>query len=585
MYPCQKGLDLPLSGHFQGRSEICQRLEHEGPFVHSRMRDTQPGLVDLGVPEEEKVEIERPWPLRRNALAYPAELPLEVEQDSEQFARSELGLERNDTVEEARLIDVADWCGIDEPRDGSDANSGRCGERVDRSAERGFAVAEVGAERDIGRCHGARVRSGLPLRRFLIVLIAALCGSGIAAAATSPAWWSHDVGADQVAPPGPGVPIAIVDTGVDPSQPLFSGRANTTFLNDQSVSGRDEFHGTAVASVALSIYPQAALESWDASPTSQIVDLSAAEGIVTAALHCPAVINLSFGGASFDQALEDAVVYAQHRGCLVVAAAGNGGLSGSPPVYPAGYTHVLTVGANDQNDQVAMFSTVAPGIDLSAPGVSIDGSVPLSHDPSGTSTGLAGTSFAAPIVSAAAAWIWTMRPALDASQIFALLRGTARDIATPGFDLQSGFGIVNIPAALAAPVPARDPQEPNDDIDEVKPGALFSDGEPLLTSSVRPSNGISGSLDQAEDQHDLYRVWVPPNRVLRARVISGGTAAARIWGPETVSVAEPLAQRRRDLIGPLIRGGARGGIAYVEVLLTGASPSSRYILSVTASKR
>jgi len=423
------------------------------------------------------------------------------------------------------------------------------------------------------------------LLRFFIVLIAALCGSGVAAAATGPDWWSHDVGADQIAAPGPGVPIAIIDTGVDPSLPVFAGRANTTFLNDQTVTGRDEFHGTAVASVALSIYPQAALESWDASPTSQILDLSAAQGIVTAAAHCPAVINLSFGGASFDQALEDSVVYAQHRGCLIVAAAGNGGLSGSPPVYPAGYTHVLTVGATDQNDQVAMFSTSGTGIDLTAPGVSMAGSVPLSHDPSGTSTGLAGTSFAAPIVSAAAAWIWTLRPTLDASQIFALLRGTARDIAASGFDLQSGFGIVNIPAALTAPAPARDPQEPNDDIDEVKPGALFPDGQPALTSSVRPSNGIAGSLDQAEDPHDLYRVWVPPNRVVRATVISNRTAAARIWGPDTVSVAEPLAQRRRDLKGPLVRGGAKGDVAYVEVLLTGAGTSSRYILSVTASKR
>ena len=585
MYPCQEGLDLPFSGHFQGRGEIRQRLEHEGSFVHSRMGDAQPGLVDLSVPEEEKVEIERPRRLRRNPFAHTAEPPLEVEQDVEQLARRELGFESNDAVEEPRLIDVADRRRVDESRDGSDANSRRCSERVDRSEERRLAVAEVRAERDVGRCHRSRVRSGLPVRRFLIVLIAALCGTGVAAAATSPAWWSHDVGADQVAPPGPGVTLAIVDTGVDPSQPLFAGRANTTFLNDQTVTGRDEFHGTAVASVALSIYPQAVLESWDASPTSQIVDTSAAQGIVTAAEHCPAVINLSFGGASFDQALEDAVVYAQHRGCLIVAAAGNGGLGGSPPVYPADYTHVLTVGANDQNDQVATFSTAGAGIDLSAPGVSIDGSVPLSHDPSGTSSGLAGTSFSAPIVSAAAAWIWTVRPTLDASQIFALLRATARDIGAPGFDLQTGFGVVNIPAALTAPAPARDPQEPNEDIDEVKPGALFADGQPLLTSSVRPSNGISGTLDQAEDPHDLYRVWVPPNRVVRVTVASGGTAAARIWGPETVSVAEPLAQRRRDLKGPLIRAGAKGEIAYVEVLLTGASPSSRYILSVTASKR
>jgi len=44
-----------------------------------------------------------------------------------------------------------------------------------------------------------------------------------------------------------------------------------------------------------------------------------------------------------------------HNGCLVVAAAGNTGLSGNPAIYPAAYPHVLTVGATDQNDAPAPF--------------------------------------------------------------------------------------------------------------------------------------------------------------------------------------------------------------------------------------
>ena len=585
MYPRKESLDRALSRHFEGRREIRKGLEHEGPFVQPWMWDPQARLVDDGVPVEEEIEIERPRPLRRNALAHPAECPLEREEEVEQLARRKLRLERHDAVEEARLVDIADRSGVAKLRDGDDLDPRSRPERVDRPEKRGLAVAEVRAQRDVDIRHSARVRSSFLLRRFLIVLIAALCTSGVAAAATSPDWWRHNVGADQSAPPGPGVPIAIVDTGVDPSQPLFAGRANTTFFNDQTVTGRDEFHGTAVASVALSIYPKAVLESWDASPTNQILDVSAVTGIIAAAEHCPAVINLSFGGANFDPALEDAVVYAQHKGCLVVAAAGNGGLSGNPPTFPAGYAHVLTVGANDESDAVTPFSTVGAGIDVTAPGIGIVGSVPLSYDPSGTSTGLAGTSFAAPIVSAAAAWIWTLRPTLDATQIFALLRSTARDLGQPGYDLQSGFGVVNIPGALAAPAPPRDPQEPNDDIDEVKPGARFPDGEPGLTSPFRTSNGISGSLDKNDDPRDLYRIWVPPNRVVRASVITDGTAAARIWGPDTLSVNEGIEARRRDLKGPLFRAGAKGLSAYVEVLLTGASPTSRYILSVKASTR
>jgi hypothetical protein len=66
---------------------------------------------------------------------------------------------------------------------------------------------------------------------------------------------------------------------------------------------------------------------------------------------------------------------------------------------------------------------------------------------------------------------------------------------------------------------------------------------------------------------------------------SGGTAAARIWGPRTVALNEGLKPRRRDLRGPAMAGGRAGTAAYVEVLLTGRSDVSRYLLNVTAAKR
>lgn len=422
------------------------------------------------------------------------------------------------------------------------------------------------------------------VRRLLIVIAAVLCAAGPAAASTSQDWWPLDVGAGLVAPPGPGVPIAIVDTGVDRSHPAFSERPNTVFLNDQTVSGNEEFHGTAVASVAISIYPQAALESWDASPFGFILDLDAATGIRTVAEHCPAVINLSFGRSNPDPEIQDAILYALHKGCLVVAAAGNSGQKGNPVTYPAAYPHVLTVGASDENDQYEPFSTAGAGIDVCAPGVDIVAAVPLSHDPTGYS-GLAGTSFSAPIVAAAAAWIWTVRPTLDPGQVAGLLRNTARDVGLPGYDQQCGFGLVNIPAASTAPAPPADPQEPNDDVDQVKPGLRFDDGQSAITTAAQPSIRIAGTIDQAEDPRDVYRIWVPAHRVVRASVSANGAAAARIWGSLTTSVQEGIDLRRRDLKGPLIRGGAKGLTAYVEVLLTGTSSSSRYVLSVTAAKR
>src|SRR5439155_888579 len=78
-------------------------------------------------------------------------------------------------------------------------------------------------------------------------------------------------------------------------------------------------------------------------------------------------------------------------------------------------------------------------VDVAAPGVGITGAVPLSRNPSGYETA-DGTSFAAPIVAAAAAWVWTARPSLAASQGAGLLRPSARDIGARGLDTAGGRG-------------------------------------------------------------------------------------------------------------------------------------------------
>jgi subtilisin family serine protease len=438
-------------------------------------------------------------------------------------------------------------------------------------------------------------------RRLLAVGLAALCVAAAAPAARAAEplqdreWWLPAIGADAVAPPGPGVPITIVDSGVDPTHPEFAARPNTTFLNTQSVLGPGEYHGTIVASVAaapangvgiVGVYPEAVLQVVDASPDPRgIADSSAVTGILAAAGHCPGVINLSFGSVEQDPFLKDAILTAVRNGCLVVAAAGNDGDEGSPPTYPAAWPHVVTVAATDENASVTAFSTTGPAVDVAAPGVDIVGAVPLSRDATGYTTSAEGTSFSAPIVAAAAAWVWTLRPTLSAGQLADVLRRSAHDIGPAGFDDASGWGIVDIPAALALAARPQDPAEPNDDVDQVKPARLFATGQAPLTTPAKPSFRLSASLDASEDPRDLYRIWVPAHRTVRATVSAGGRAAARIWGPQTSSVAEGIVARRRDLRGPSIRAGRKGFSAYVEVLLTGRSPSADYVLGVTAARR
>jgi Subtilase family len=566
------------------------------------VRQLEARLVDLLGVVEQEIEVEGARALGRPDRAISPEAGLDGQQQAEQLPRGELRPELGGSVQEPRLVEVTDRIGLLERGEGDHVDPGCPAQLGNGGANRGLAVAEVRPQRDEGPRHGSPRYPDVLLRRPFAVVAAALalCGAAAAAGVRMTAdplepqeWWLSAIGANVAQAPGPGVPISIVDSGVDPTQPEFANRPSTTFVNEQTVLGPDEFHGTMVASIAaapengvgmVGVYPTANLQVFDASPQGMFTDPTAIAGILTAAQHCPGVINLSFGSVQDDLTVYDAILQAYAAGCLVVAAAGNDGRLGSPPSYPADWPHVFTVAASDRNNAVAPFSTSSPANDITAPGVAITGAVPLSHDPSGYVSGN-GTSFAAPMVSAAAAWIWTLRPTLTVGQLAGVLRESATDIGPPGFDNAGGYGLLNIPAALLAPAPPIDPDEPNDDIGQVKPLQLLHVGQPALTTNAKPTSRIAATLDKADDPRDIYRIWVPAHKTVRVRVSSGGKAAARIWGPRTVSVNEGLAARRRDLRGPSITAGTTGMQAYVEVLLTGSSSTASYVLSVTASKR
>src|SRR5215211_5290599 len=164
-------------------------------------------------------------------------------------------------------------------------------------------------------------------------------------AAPTVGWHHYHVGSDRAEPPGPGVPITIVDAGLDTAHMEFAVRPNTFLLNRQEVSfDSDGYHGTIVSSTAaaptdgkgaVGIYPQAILREYD----------------------------LDF--------LSEATINAFGRGSLVVAAAGNDRQFDDPAIYPAGFPHVLTVGSTNQADLPSDFSSTSAAVDLAAPGESI----------------------------------------------------------------------------------------------------------------------------------------------------------------------------------------------------------------------
>lgn len=401
-------------------------------------------------------------------------------------------------------------------------------------------------------------------------------------------WWRGAVGADRVDPPGPGKPVTVVDSGIDLTHPEFANRPNTTALNEQTTSEEDEDHGTEVSSVIgaqnngvglVGVYPNAVLRVWDASPFGFLDEGEAIRGIVEAARLGPGVINLSFGGEQDDPLLQQAVDHAFRSGSLVVASAGNDGLGGSPPSYPAVYPHVLTIGATNPSGQVAAFSSVSPTLDLAAPGTDIPVAEPLPEEASGYLLDANGTSFASPLVAGAAAWVWTVRPTLDNTQLFELMRRSATDIGAPGFDHATGWGLLNIPAALSFPTPRRDPQEPNDRPDQIEPHALFANGTPPLTAPGQTTGSIAARVDRTEDPVDLYRVWAPAGRVLRARVT--GSVALRLLARSAKAHAVAAAPRG---LATYRNGSAHGAYLYLEVRPNAVRDSS-YSVRVTVARR
>jgi subtilisin family serine protease len=408
-------------------------------------------------------------------------------------------------------------------------------------------------------------------------------------------WWRTAIGADAASPPGPGKPVTIVDSGLDITHGEFASRPNTTLLNEQTTFFEEDDHGTEVASVIaaagigmMGVYPQAVLRSWDASPFGFITAGDAVRGIVAAARGGPGVINLSFGGEEDDPLVHQAVLFAFRRGSLVVASSGNDGFNGNPLSYPASYPHVLTVAATDETGAVAGFSSQSNAVDLAAPGRHIRVAEPLADDPSGYIFA-SGTSFSAPMVSAAAAWVWTMRPQLDNTQLFDVMRFSAHDIAPPDYDRATGFGMLSIPSALLFPAPAPDPLEPNDGIEQVSPQGIFPGGEPAITTAKRPSTTLTARVDRHEDPHDVYRVFVPANGSVTART-SGGAVDLRIFGAAARDLsARPAAVSKRPGIqqhSATVRNTANHAVfMYVEVRPDAETVRTSYTLSVTASAR
>ena len=273
--------------------------------------------------------------------------------------------------------------------------------------------------------------------------------TSVRAAMQNAAWLDRrDVQQARMLSTGKGVTVAVIDTGVDFGHwQLEKGlRIDGYNFGDNNRDIHDDIgHGTLVAGIIAG-------QKWGLAPDATILPIKVnasgslsfkpealASGIDYAVEHGAQIINLSLYANEKDRSVADAIRRALAKGVIIVAAAGNQGGNVS---FPGSLPGTIVVAGTNVDGTLSPASNRGDEITIAAPSrmvgstLSSDDFNPYAH----------GTSFAAPIVSAAIAALLQINPQLDREQVIDTLRSTADGIPNTEFD----FGQIDVGRALQA---------------------------------------------------------------------------------------------------------------------------------------
>ena len=277
--------------------------------------------------------------------------------------------------------------------------------------------------------------------------------------------WNVTTGIDSA---GNATKVAVLDSGVATDNPDINPKvvARTNFTTSRD--NEDNYgHGTHVAGIIAAtanngigvagVCPGCTILAGKVLTDNGMGSSSGlANGINWAVKNGAKVISMSLAvGAS--TTLETAVNNAWGAGVVLVAAAGNGG--NTTMMYPGAYSNVIAVGATDNKDLKASFSTYGTWVDVAAPGVSVYSTFPnhrfvLARE-YGRSMGYdigSGTSMSTPIVAAIAALVWSTPAGTSSASVRTKVESTADPILGTGTAPDSfwAHGRVNACKAVGA---------------------------------------------------------------------------------------------------------------------------------------
>ncbi|WAM00196.1 S8 family serine peptidase [Streptomyces sp. Je 1-369] len=275
---------------------------------------------------------------------------------------------------------------------------------------------------------------------------------------------------------GTGVKVAVLDSGVDATHPDLKGRilAEKNFSTAPDAKDR-RGHGTHVASIAAGTGAESGGKFKGVAPGAKLLsgkvlddsgegdDSGIIAGMDWAAAQGADVVNLSIGGYDTPgiDPLEAAVdKLSKDKGILFTVSAGNDG--GTRSVNsPGSADAALTVGAVDDNDELAEFSSQGPRVgdgaikpDVTAPGVDITAAAApgsaiekeVGQNPEGYLT-ISGTSMAAPHAAGAAALLKQQHPDWKHAELKGALTGSTQGDGTYT-PFQQGSGRIAVDRAI-----------------------------------------------------------------------------------------------------------------------------------------
>ncbi|WP_326677558.1 type VII secretion-associated serine protease mycosin [Streptomyces sp. NBC_01237] len=325
----------------------------------------------------------------------------------------------------------------------------------------------------IGNKHTARAR--VVITAAVGLLLAGTAASAHADSMRSKQWHLDAMKAEEMwkASTGEGVTVAVIDSGVDDSNPDLRGRvlkgkdlaADTPGDEHTDTDG----HGTGMAGLIAGTGERGGgVGAFGLAPGAKILPIrltasdkannqaeawkdfneSAPDAIRYAADSGAKVINISLAVAQGSEQLTDSVKYALGKGSLIFAGVGNDAESGNALMYPAATPGVVGVGAIGRDLTKTKVSQYGPQVDLSAPGEDMIHAC-------GGGTGMcetSGTSDATALASASAALIWSKHPDWTNNQVLRVMLNTAGGPVSGDERTDAiGYGIVRPRIALKTP--------------------------------------------------------------------------------------------------------------------------------------